>query len=190
MPSGQRREVTLTLEAAIGLTNYVTDMADAAESPSPDVIRELLIADGFARAHDASAASLGRLSDRLTDLAVLFQSLPDAAIDDVVGAINRHLTTLSIGPSLTAHDDAGLHIHWSPPRAAFDDKVIADLVMALAQEVCDNGLDRFGRCAASDCDHLFYDGTRNRSRRFCPDPRCASRTHTAEHRARRRKRGG
>ncbi|MEO6571207.1 MAG: CGNR zinc finger domain-containing protein [Ilumatobacteraceae bacterium] len=31
---------------------------------------------------------------------------------------------------------------------------------------------------------MFYDATKNRSRRFCSDPRCASRTHTAAHRAR------
>ena len=39
---------------------------------------------------------------------------------------------------------------------------------------------------SSLCDHLFYDATRNGSRRFCSDPRCASRTHTADHRARQR----
>ncbi|MGL4297698.1 MAG: CGNR zinc finger domain-containing protein, partial [Candidatus Neomicrothrix subdominans] len=48
------------------------------------------------------------------------------------------------------------------------------------------GTARFGQCDASGCDWLFYDATRNRSRRFCSDPRCASRTHTADHRARRR----
>ena len=84
------------------------------------------------------------------------------------------------------HDGAPLHIHWTPSTATFDDQVIADILMALAQEVCDHGTTRFGRCAATDCDHLYYDATRNGSRRFCSDPRCASRTHTADHRARRR----
>lgn len=26
----------------------------------------------------------------------------------------------------------------------------------------DHGTDRFGRCAADDCEHLVYDATRNR----------------------------
>jgi hypothetical protein len=190
VPSGQRREITLTLEAAIELTNYVGDMTDAGVPASPDEVRRLLVDQGFVRAHEASAAALGRLTDRLGEVAALYTSLPDVSVDDVVEAINRHLAAMSIRPSLTAHDGAGLHIHWTPRRATFDDQVIADLVMALGQEVCDNGLDRFGRCAAADCDHVFYDATRNRSRRFCPDPRCASRTHTAEHRARRRDRRG
>ena len=66
----------------------------------------------------------------------------------------------------------------------FDDQVMADFLMALANELCDNGTKRFGRCAADDCDRLFYDTSRNGSRRFCSDPRCASRTHTADHRKR------
>jgi len=85
-----------------------------------------------------------------------------------------------------AHDGAGPHLHWTPTTATFDQQVVADVLMALAHELCDNGTNRFGRCAASGCDDLFYDGTRNRSRRFCDDPKCASRTHTAQHRARRR----
>ncbi len=93
---------------------------------------------------------------------------------------------LSIAPTAVTHDGAPLHIHWTPSTATFDDQVIADILMALAQEVCDHGTTRFGRCAATDCDHLYYDATRNGSRRFCSDPRCASRTHTADHRARRR----
>ena len=75
------------------------------------------------------------------------------------------------------------------PHRFFDAQGVDELVsisMALAQELCDNGTIRFGRCGAADCDQLFYDGTRNRSRRFCADPRCASRTHTADHRARQR----
>jgi len=70
--------------------------------------------------------------------------------------------------------------------ASFDDQVIADMLMAICFDVCEHGTTRFGVCAAADCEHLFYDATRNGSRRFCSDPRCASRTHTAEHRARRR----
>ena len=61
-----------------------------------------------------------------------------------------------------------------------------DFLMALAQELCEHGTSRFGTCAATDCSHLFYDVTRKGSRRFCADPRCASRTHTADHRARQR----
>jgi predicted RNA-binding Zn ribbon-like protein len=105
-----------------------------------------------------------------------------------VAWVNDQLAALTITPSVTDHDGSGLHIHWTPAAGRFDDQVVADVMMALAQELCDHGTTRFGTCAASGCSHLFYDSTRNRSRRFCADPRCASRTHTAVHRARRRAR--
>ena len=112
--------------------------------------------------------------------------LPGCRAGADVAWINAQLAGIHITPSLTAHDGADLHIHWTPTSATFDDQVVADFLMALAQEICDHGTSRFGTCAASDCEHLFYDVTRNGSRRFCADPRCASRTHTADHRARRR----
>ena len=115
-----------------------------------------------------------------------FNSLPDTAVDDTVEWVNAEIAALSIAPSAVTHDGAPLHIHWTPTSASFDDQVMADILMALAQELCDHGTKRFGRCAASDCDHLYYDATRNGSRRFCSNPRCASRTHTADHRARQR----
>jgi len=116
-----------------------------------------------------------------------FMSLPGADADDTTAWVNHELAQIEIVPSLTVHDDAPLHIHWTPSSAAFDDQVIADVLMAVAQEVCDHGTSRFGACAATDCAHLFYDSTRNGSRRFCSDPRCASRTHTADHRARQKR---
>lgn len=176
--SGHDTEIKLTLEAAIDFLNAAADGDFDA--------RRLLVEDGFIRASEASDAAIKRVQSRMRALLPEFLSLPGATTDDTTAWINYELSTIDIAPSLTDHDDAPLHIHWTPVSAAFDDQVIADVLMALAQDVCDHGTSRFGICAASDCEHLFYDSTRNGSRRFCADPRCASRTHTAEHRARQR----
>lgn len=178
--SRQGREIQLTLEAAVDAVNHLVDGA------GPDEIRELLRRHGFTRAPSASATSVRRAADRLRHLAPLFGSLPTADVDEASKVVNSELAGLSIVPWLTDHDGAELHIHWTPAGAPFDDQVVADVLMALAHELCEHGITRFGRCDAADCDHLFYDATRNRSRRFCADPRCASRTHTADHRARQR----
>lgn len=171
-------EIRLTLEVSVEMINDVDE-----ESFDP---RSHLTAAGFSRAANASQASIDRLAARLGALRSLFHQLPE--LDEPVAAamINEELTELPISPSIVDHDEVGPHIHWTPATATFDDQVISDVLMALAQEVCDNGTIRFGTCSATDCDRLFYDGTRNRSKRFCSDPRCASRTHTADHRARRR----
>ncbi len=171
-------EVRLTLEV-------VVDMINLLDGDDLDV-RARLVEAGFSRAEDASMASIKRLTVRLGNLAPLFLRLPDTDRSMAAAKVNEELTELPVTPMIVDHGQVGPHIHWTPATATFDDQVITDVVMALAQELCDGGTQRFGRCGAEDCDRLFFDATRNRSRRFCSDPRCASRTHTADHRARKR----
>lgn len=173
-------EVRVTLETAIDVANgLIEDDLD---------LRSVLTAAGFSRAPDASAASIRRGEQRFEQLLPFLQELPDLDVTTAATRVNEELTELPITPSIVDHHDVGPHIHWTPPTATFDDQFVADVLMALAQELCDNGTIRLGRCDADDCERLFYDATRNRSKRFCSDPRCASRTHTADHRARQRSR--
>ena len=169
-------EVRLTLDAVVELSNSLTNGRPNA--------RNILAARGFARADAASQASVDRLTNKLSALVEVFSALPDMDDTTAATAVNEELTELDIEPSIVSHDGVGPHIHWTPSTSTFDNQVLADLLMALAQELCESGTIRFGRCAAHDCEDVFYDGTRNRSKRFCSDPRCASKTHTAEHRAR------
>jgi predicted RNA-binding Zn ribbon-like protein len=182
--SGHDTEIRLTIEALVDLVNALSDAADPDREPVD--VRTLLHEHRFSRAAGASAAAIDRIEERIGAMIPTLRGLPDAAPEPTVAWINTQLAGIHITPSLTAHDGADLHIHWTPSSATFDDQAIADFLMALAQELCDHGTSRFGTCAATDCEHLFYDVTRNGSRRFCSDPRCASRTHTAEHRSRRR----
>ena len=178
MASTTRSEFRLTIEAAIELLNGLDD--------DDFDVRAVLDRRGFGRAANASEASIARIGRRLGELHPLFAELPDLEADQAAARINEQLTEVAIAPAVVAHDGVGPHLHWTPATATFDEQVVADILMAVALEVCDNGTTRFGHCDASTCDDLFYDSTRNRSRRFCDDPKCASRTHTADHRARRR----
>ena len=180
--SGNNTEQLLTLEAMVRVANAFTDAATD-NSDAVD-IRQVLDDAGFPRAVIAPEAAIRRTTERFADLLNRIQSLPDIGVSAATLWINAELTELEISPSLTDHGGAALHIHWTPASATFDDQVIADFLMALTNELCDNGITRFGRCAADDCERLFYDSSRNGSRRFCSDPRCASRTHTADHRKR------
>lgn len=185
-------EVRLTLEAAIDVVNALLD-AEApgdARTTSGDAlnaeIRRLLVDHGFTRAADASEVSIERFTATMRTLLPRVRGLATDTVDDAVRWVNDELRSAPIEPGLIAHHGAPLHIHWTSASSTFDDQVTADILMALALELVDHGTGRFGICAADQCAHLFYDATRNRSRRFCADPRCASRTHTAHHRARRR----
>ncbi|WP_040494958.1 CGNR zinc finger domain-containing protein [Ilumatobacter nonamiensis] len=170
-------EHRITIDAMVDLHNSFAD--DPSFDPRP-----LLSDVGFSRAPDASAASMNRVGQRMTALGDFLADLPDLDAEDAAARVSEELTELPITPSIVDHGGVGPHIHWTPPTARFDDQMMADVMMALAQEICDNGTIRFGTCAATDCQRLFYDATRNRSKKFCSDSRCASRTHTADHRRR------
>lgn len=176
-------EVRLTLEAATDIANALMD------TPADGVdIRRMLADHGFTRTSDAPETSIRRVEERMGTLLPLLRTLPGGDVDHAVSWVNTELRSIQVEPWLIAHHGAPLHIHWTRASSTFDDQVMADMLMAIAQELVDHGTDRFGVCGADDCEHLFYDATRNRSRRFCADPRCASRTHTAQYRARQRQR--
>ncbi|MAT05567.1 MAG: hypothetical protein CL424_11050 [Acidimicrobiaceae bacterium] len=179
-------EIRVTVDAAVELANVAAGhpLPDLEELAPLDRLRSVLVDYEFVRARTASEAELGALADRMVSVGRLVRWLPDAELAEAVESINAQLEASAIAPSLSAHDGYALHIHWTGPQTPFAHQVAVDLLMALAQSLCDHGTDRFGRCAADDCDRVFHDATKNRSRRFCADPRCASRTHTAAHRAR------
>lgn len=176
-------EVRVTVEAAVSVSNTVLDNAVELDARRAGV-RAVLIEHDFSRAAVATEEEMVAFFDRSVALARLVDQLPEAELGDAVAHMNAALEVCAIAPSLSAHDGYALHIHWTSATTPFAHQVAVDLLMALAQTLCDHGTERFGRCDASDCDRVFYDGTKNRSRRFCDDPRCASRTHTAAHRAR------
>ena len=175
--SGNDTEIQLTIDAAIEFANAINDaINDTGEVLEPEAARQLLHDQGFSRAATAPIAAVRRLTQRMFDLFPRLATLPTSDIGPAGTWVNAELTELTVAPSLSDHDGSDLHVHWTPPSATFDDQVMADV------------LKRFGRCAADDCEHLFYDSSRNGSRRFCSNPRCASRTHTADHRKRRKAR--
>lgn len=187
MTSGIDTEIQLTIESMIVYANALQDVVDGDGTEPPVDTRQLLHEQGFSRAATAAEAAVRRTTERFTDLLARLSSLPGSDTDSAVAWVNGELTELTISPSVTTHEGADFHIHWTPSSATFDDQVMADVLMALAQELCDHGTKRFGTCGAVDCNHLFFDTTRNGSKRFCSDPRCASRTHTADHRKRRKR---
>ncbi|MEO6653410.1 MAG: CGNR zinc finger domain-containing protein [Ilumatobacteraceae bacterium] len=179
-------EVGATVDAAMELANVILDATEAEHTVDIAVqLRTVLVDHDFLRARAAGPEEIAAFADRCVPLARLMSTLPESDLTNAVESVNIELGSCAIAPSLSAHDGFALHIHWTSATTPFAHQVAVDLLMAIAQTLCDHGTRRFGRCAADDCGRLFYDSTKNRSRRFCADSRCASRTHTAAHRARR-----
>jgi predicted RNA-binding Zn ribbon-like protein len=101
----------------------------------------------------------------------------------VVDALNGLFVRSNASPRLVQHDDLPLHLHFTPDDATLDRRLGAEIATALAIVVRDGGISRLRICDAPDCDGVFVDVSKNRSRRFC-DTQCGNRQNVAAYRRR------
>ncbi|GII57590.1 hypothetical protein Pth03_59790 [Planotetraspora thailandica] len=69
------------------------------------------------------------------------------------------------------------------------DSYVADMATSIAMIIGAGRAARLGRCSAAACDRVFYDASRNASRRFC-DLSCQNRAKATAYRARQHTRDG
>lgn len=100
---------------------------------------------------------------------------------DLVNTLLRDARAL---PQLVKHDGWDYHIHATTPEAPLADRMAVDAAMAFADVIRAGELTRLRVCAASDCDDVVVDLSKNRSRRFC-GLTCANRVNVAAYRSRR-----
>lgn len=177
-------ERRIAIDAAVELTNAI----ERAGTDGGAELQQILVDRAYTRAPAATGDDMAALVTRFAPVAEIVRSLPTAELSEAVTAINAELSNYDVEPAMYAHHDGPLHIHWTADDADFADQVVVDVLMALVDVICDEGLERFGRCGADTCSDVFFDPTKNHSRRFCSDPKCSSRTHTAEYRARQKRR--
>ncbi len=111
-------------------------------------------------------------------------SEPDA--DALAPRVNELLETSQARPRLTRHGDWGWHLHVSDDDAPLSDRMNAELAVALADLIRADELGRLRFCESPDCDAVFVDLSRNRSKRYCDTGNCGNRANVAAYRARKR----
>jgi predicted RNA-binding Zn ribbon-like protein len=154
-----------------------------------DVLADPNALDGFLDARgisgsragdDKELAAMRRLRKRLRSV---FALAADNDKDAVIDAVNALIADARATPRLVEHDGIAPHLHYTPPDAPLDQRLAAEVGIALAIVVRDHGLDRLRICAAPDCENVLVDLSKNRSRRFC-STQCANRQHVAAYRRR------
>lgn len=130
------------------------------------------------RTHDER--ELGQVRRLRPVLARLWEMTEDEAAD----LVNTLLRDAGALPQLVKHDGWDYHIHATPPEAPLADRMAVDAAMAFADVIRAGELTRLRVCAASDCDDVVVDLSKNRSRRFC-GLTCANRVNVAAYRSRR-----
>ncbi len=133
--------------------------------------------EGVARAPSPKELpGIHRLRDSLREV---FES-PD---DEVAAQrINQILASHGAVPRVSVHSGEP-HFHFEPLGSSTLSWLGAITAMGLANVVVDHGVERFGVCGARDCEDVFIDTSRNRSRRNCSTT-CSTREAVAAYRAR------
>jgi predicted RNA-binding Zn ribbon-like protein len=153
------------------------------DTTDPDAVDEFLTANDPVIEGGISGASIR--TAELASLAAMVRGVVEAESDgEVVTLLNALLAEYSPRPRLTDHDGS-LHLHYSDSSASFIARLGATVGIALAHVLTRDGRTRLGVCAADDCQDVFVDTSRNRSRRYCSET-CASRTTVSAYRARQR----
>ena len=109
---------------------------------------------------------------------------------DLATLVNQLLWDSGARPRLVDHGGGwGWHLHVTGHDAALQHRIAAQAGFAFADVVRLGEADRLRRCEAPDCQAVFVDLSRNRSRRYCDTGNCGNRQHVAAYRERLTSRG-
>ena len=146
--------------------------------PDLDAFRAFLDAHGLEQ-EPARHEDLEGVRSVRARLREAFWASDDATL---AGVLNSLLEEAGARPKATHHDGTW-HLHYVEEDAPLADRIAVLTAMGLAALISDLGRDRLGVCRADECEDVFVDTSRNRSRRYCND-KCSTRMNVAAYRAR------
>ncbi|MGH8792761.1 MAG: CGNR zinc finger domain-containing protein [Stackebrandtia sp.] len=134
------------------------------------------------RATDRDLAVFRRAKRRLREVFVAGAEGDDAGAVDILNAM---LEQYPVQPRISGHPEDDWHMHVTGRGSTVSGEFVAGAVWGLAAWLCRYRGSRFGVCADERCGNVYLDTSSNNCRRFCSE-RCATRSHVAAHRARKR----
>jgi predicted RNA-binding Zn ribbon-like protein len=185
-------DTTAALVLAADLVNSDLGHSDLANSDSDedeDELTDVAALEVFLDKHQveprrpATAADLDALRALRPRLRAVWQATSTEPLAELV---NQLLRDSDARPRLTDHGGGwGWHLHVTGPDAPLEHRIAAQAGFALADLVRLRETGRLRRCEAPDCDAVFVDLSKNRSRRYCDTGNCGNRQHVAAYRERR-----
>jgi predicted RNA-binding Zn ribbon-like protein len=131
---------------------------------------------------DRDVATLRKGAKRLREV---FEHGSAGRDNEAVEALNSLLEAHPVQPRISGHQVNDWHMHVTSRGSAVGAEHMAGAVWGLAVWLCEYGSARFGVCADERCGNVYLDTSSNCCRRFCSE-RCATRSHVAAHRARKK----
>ncbi|HSK22670.1 MAG TPA: CGNR zinc finger domain-containing protein [Egicoccus sp.] len=177
-------DTEVALEGAAALVNTNHDGVERLTDPV--ALAAFLDEHRYSGTRAGDQAEVLSIRELRTRVAALWDT---GDVDQVVGIVNQILADAHALPQLIRHDGWDWHLHLTPRDAPLVDRVGTEIAMAVADLIRATDLERLKRCDGEDCEAVFVDLSRNRSRRFCDLGNCANRAHVAAYRARKAARG-
>lgn len=170
-------DVTDALKAASELANSAL-APDTLETLAD--LTEFVDRWGYTGARPSTHSDLEAVRDIRPRLRELLRADRAAAVD----LVNAILAEQQAVPRLIRHDRLDWHVHAIADDRPLHERVLVETAMAMIDVIRADEMERLGVCAASDCEGVVVDFSRNRSRKFCSTT-CGNREAQAAYRARR-----
>jgi len=166
--------------AALVLAADLVNSDDLTDVAALEVFLDKHLVEPRRRAATADLDAVRALRPRLRGLWQARASEPLAKL------VNGLLRDSGARPWLTDHGGGwGWHLHVTDHDAALEHRIAAQVGFAFADLVRLRETGRLRECEAPDCDAVFVDLSKNRSRRYCDTGNCGNRQHVAAYRERR-----
>lgn len=149
-----------------------------------DALRAFFGADSW-QATEATERDLAALKRGQKRIREIFEHGSSGRDQDAVTALNALLEAHPMQPRISGHGTSDWHMHVTSRGSSVSAEHMAGAIWGLAVWLCEYGSARFGVCADERCRNVYLDTSSNCCRRFCSE-RCATRSHVAAHRARKR----
>lgn len=175
-------DTELTLRAACELVN--SDRVDGERLADMAALNAYLDRYGWTGRRDYDDAELESVHRLRTRLGEIWSVADDE--ERAVGRVNALLGDTNAAPWLTRHPEMPeWHLHLASVHDPLWQRMGAEMAMALADLIRIGELRRLKTCAATDCEAVLVDLSRNRSGKFCDTGNCGNRAHVAAYRERR-----
>lgn len=141
------------------------------------------LAGNAGRLPAVTKADADTLAAHARELRRVFDAVSNNDVDEAVRILNRLLATTGARPQLDPLPDGTWHVHFHGKDDSLAVGWAAGCATGLALALGSSLAGRMGTCAASRCDMVFIDTSKNGARRFCSTG-CQNRTKTAAYRSR------
>ncbi|MFG6476819.1 CGNR zinc finger domain-containing protein [Microbacterium sp. P06] len=176
-------DTQLALEAAVDLVNTSPETS----SEGVDGLVELADLHHFLDERPYT----GRLQRDADELASLRSIRPRLRAfwtverDGSVPLVNAMLRDGHALPQLVAHDGfEQWHIHATDDEVPLATRILVETAMAFVDVIRADEYDRVQVCSADDCESVFIDYSRNKSKRYCDTGNCGNRMNVNAYRRR------